>query len=198
MTTMSSGSDGHARPGQSGAAIEGPSLAYSVLKGSNMRRVRGLFVVFVFTACSSHSTSDDTSDASVEITGLDASRDATRPDGSDGSAAACPDTASSGACSIEGQTCQYDCVDCVCTNGVWFCNGPGCAGGCGYAGPPPPEGEACGGCCGPSLGETCIFTCVGEDAGTVSGTCESSGWHMTEACPGAAADGGRDAKADGD
>jgi hypothetical protein len=167
-----------------------------------MRRGGLPFIVVMLTACSSRSTPEDTSDASLDVARTDTPGDAARLDGNAGDAgpaAACPATASSDSCPVEGQTCQYGCTGCLCESGFWYCSAPGCAGGCqGDVGSPPAEGEACGGCCGPSVGDTCTFSCVGEDAGKATETCESSGWHVTVPCRGAAADGGRDAQTDGD
>jgi hypothetical protein len=118
--------------------------------------------------------------------------------GDDGAAVVCPASESTGPCPVEGQQCSYGCTGCTCQSGFWYCTAPGCAGGCGGGvGPPPSEGEACGGCCGPSYGETCTFACVGDDAGTVSATCESSGWHVSSPCGASSADGGLDAQTEG-
>jgi FlaG/FlaF family flagellin (archaellin) len=177
-------------------------LARSVLCDGRMRCKWLPFTVLVLAACSSASTTGNTSDASAEGASGDARGDAARANdsasGDDGAAVACPASASTSPCPVEGQRCSYGCTGCTCQSGFWYCSAPGCAGGCGgHVGPPPVEGEACGGCCGPTYGETCTFACVGDDAGTVSEICESSGWHVSSPCPALGADGGLDAQTEG-
>jgi hypothetical protein len=161
------------------------------------QRCRWLLVVGLF-GCGSGGGVPST-DASVDGPSVDANGEAapeadsaSPPEGGAGADAACPPSfpGNSGACAVEGQSCTYDCYVCLCMGGGWLCEAPGCAGGClGNAGPPPTEGEVCGGCCGPSYGDTCTFACPG-DGGSITATCEArTGWHQNGACgasPGAA------------
>jgi hypothetical protein len=167
-----------------------------------MRRKRLPFAILLLAACSCGSTTVNTSDASAEEASADSHGDGARAEdsasGDDGASVACPASAGMGACPIEGQQCSYGCTGCACQNGFWYCSAPGCAGGCGgRVGPPPAEGEACGGCCGPTYGETCTFACEGDDAGTVSEVCESTGWHVSSPCGASGPDGALDAQTEG-
>jgi hypothetical protein len=178
-------------------------LARSMLGDVPMRSKWLPFPVLLLAACSSGSTTGNTSDASAEGASTDSQGDGARADdsasGDDGAAAACPASANTGGpCPVEGQQCSYGCTGCTCQSGFWYCSAPGCVGGCGgHVGAPPLEGEPCGGCCGPNYGETCTFECVGDDAGTVSETCESTGWRVSSPCGAARADGGLDAQTEG-
>jgi hypothetical protein len=160
-----------------------------------------LLLLFAVVGCGS-SGSSPAEDASVDGSLSTGNRNGTAEaeaaphDGGDGADAACPVSppGNTGTCAVEGQTCSYDCDFCHCVGGGWICEAPGCAGGClGRVGPPPTEGETCGGCCGPSYGDTCSFGCPG-DAGSITATCAASGWHLNTVCGSSpdAGDGGTD------
>jgi hypothetical protein len=103
-------------------------------------------------------------------------------DGASDASGVCPAAQPSGACTDVGLQCGYGCYGCSCQpSGSWYCSAPGCAGGCiGIQnGSPPAEGDQCGGCCGPSVGDTCVYACA-DGGGHVEATCQGSGtWHVS-------------------
>lgn len=58
--------------------------------------------------------------------------------------ASCPGANIEGACSAEGQVCDYGVQRCVCFEGFWACNDPACPNNPMQQGTCSPEGVVCG------------------------------------------------------